>query len=205
MIIKKFSSKTEADAIDIARKELGPDVVIMNVRTIKKKGIFSFFSSPQVEVTVALEEEGEKQPPKAPAMTALEQLAAKQKEIEQKKAESIKVSEPVNASSTPYDDVDSKSNNALEEKLDSIETLIKKRLENEDSKVNEEVKSEPHTEENDQMKLTKLLYNMMIDNEVHEKYANQIIEEAEKANKPNMPVDYFLTNLNLFNKLLIKI
>ena len=76
MIIQKFSSKTEADAIDIARKELGPDVVIMNVRTIKKKGIFSFFSSPQVEVTVALEEEGEKQPPKAPAMTALEQLAA---------------------------------------------------------------------------------------------------------------------------------
>ncbi len=202
MIIKKFSSKTEADAIDIARKELGPDVVIMNVRTIKKKGIFSFFSSPQVEVTVALEEEGEKQPPKAPAMTALEQLAAKQKEIEQKKAESIKVFEPVNASSTPYDDVDSKSNNALEEKLDSIETLIKKRLENEDSKVSEEVKSEPHTEENDQMKLTKLLYNMMIDNEVHEKYANQIIEEAEKANKPNMPVDYFLTNI--YQKMILK-
>ena len=208
MIIKKFTSKTEAEAVETARRELGPDVVVMNVRTIKKKGLFGFLMSPQVEVTVALEEEGEKQPPKAPAMTALEQLAAKQKEIEEKKNRSTPATpaesgnDVVKTSPTPYDEVDTKTNTALEEKLDSIETLIKKRLENEDSKGSEEVKSEPHTQENEQMKLTKLLYNMMIDNEVREKYANQIIEEAEKTNKPNMPVDYFLTNI--YQKMILK-
>ncbi len=187
----------------------------MKVRTVKKKGLLKFFTSPQVEVTVALEEEGEKQPPKAPAMTALEQLAAKQREINEKNSAANKT-----IASTPapkpvqqqvrHEEViikdheeEDKSNNALEEKLDSIETLIKMRLESEDSKVSEkEPESEPHSEENDQMKLTKLLYNMMIENEVHERYANQIIEEAEKTNKPNMPVDYFLTNI--YQKMILK-
>ena len=86
MIIKKFSSKTEAEAIDNARKELGPEVVVMNVRSVKKKGFLGFFSSPQVEVTVALEEEGARPQTKAPTMTALEQLAAKQKELNEKQA-----------------------------------------------------------------------------------------------------------------------
>lgn len=215
MIIKKFSSKTESEAIENARKELGPDVVVMNVRTVKKKGLLKFFASPQVEVTVALEEEGEKQPPKAPAMTALEQLAAKQREINEKNAVAgrTNVSAPAQKpvqQQVRHEEViikeheeEDKSNNALEEKLDSIETLIKMRLESEDSKVSEkEPESEPHSEENDQMKLTKLLYNMMIENEVHERYANQIIEEAEKTNKPNMPVDYFLTNI--YQKMILK-
>ena len=43
---------------------------------------------------------------------------------------------------------------------------------------------------------------MMIDNEVHEKYANAIIEEAEKSNKPNMPFDYMLTNI--YQKMILK-
>ena len=217
MIIKKFSSKTEAEAIDNARKELGPEVVVMNVRSVKKKGFFGFFSSPQVEVTVALEEEGARPQAKAPTMTALEQLAAKQKELNEKQAaadEKISAPTPQTEYKRPVrNDIivedkqpepkDNKTNMALEEKLDSIETLIKMRLENEDAKSNEAAeKSEPHAEENEQMKLTKLLYNMMIDNEVHEKYANQIIEEAEKANKPNMPVDYFLTNI--YQKMILR-
>ena len=215
MIIKKFSSKTEAEAIENARKELGPDVVVMNVRNVKKKGLFKFFSSPQVEVTVALEEEGEKQPQKAPTMTALEQLAAKQREQTQREvsASNIQPAQPKEPAKPRYEatsaaDImpetvyEDRAGNALEEKLDSIETLIKMKLESEDSKENEKKESEPHTEENEQMKLTKLLYNMMIDNEVHEKYANQIIEEAEKANKPNMPVDYFLTNI--YQKMILR-
>ena len=42
MIIKKFQGKTEADAIEQAKKELGPNVVIMNVKNVKRKGLFSF-------------------------------------------------------------------------------------------------------------------------------------------------------------------
>ena len=55
MIIKKFQGKTEAEAVESAKKELGSNVVIMNVRNVKRKGLFSFLMSQQVEVTVALE------------------------------------------------------------------------------------------------------------------------------------------------------
>ena len=216
MIIKKFTGKTESDATEAARRELGAGVVVMNVRQLKRKGLFGFLSSPQVEVTVALEEESERPTPKAPTMTALEQLAQKQREINAKKqAETTYVAAPavdkvidepgekfdVIVESPKESSIVDKSNNALEEKLDSIETLIKKKLDFEDNKGNQNTKV-VSDEESDQMKLTKLLYNMMIDNEVHEKYANQIIEEAEKTNKPNMPVDYFLTNI--YQKMILK-
>lgn len=219
MIIKKFQGKTEQEATENARKELGSAVVIMNVRNVKRKGLMGLFASPQVEVTVALEEESEK--PKAPVMTALEQLAARQKAVNAQNAGAT-VSTPANVSvsTSPSGEVmvDSKPvvapaqtqiitenrTDALEEKLDSLETLLKKKLEDKsstesDSGKNDEISEE---EQNEQMKFTKLLYNMMIDNEVHEKYANQIIEEAEKTNKPNMPFDYMLTNI--YQKMILK-
>lgn len=48
----------------------------------------------------------------------------------------------------------------------------------------------------------RLLYNTMLENEVHEQYANQIIEEAEKVNKPGMPIDYVLANV--YQKMILK-
>ena len=59
MIIKKFQAKTENEAVEQAKKELGNNVVIMNVRNVKRKGLFSFLRPQLTEVTVALEEESE--------------------------------------------------------------------------------------------------------------------------------------------------
>ena len=59
MIIKKFQGKSEAEAVEAAKKELGNNVVVMNVRNVKKKGIFSFLMPQLTEVTVALEKENE--------------------------------------------------------------------------------------------------------------------------------------------------
>ena len=44
-------------ATEAAKKELGNGLVIMNVREVKKKGLFSFLSPKQIEVTAALEDE----------------------------------------------------------------------------------------------------------------------------------------------------
>jgi len=196
MIIKKFQAKTENEAVETAKKELGANVVIMNVKQVKPKGLFAFLKPTTVEVTVALEEETEKSPapqPKPAPMTALEQLAraqeAKKLEEEKRKADII-----------PEERKETSSTNAIEEKLDSLENLLKKKLEKAESDKEEaEVLEE---EPSEQMRFVKLLYNVMIDNEVHEKYANQIIEEAEKNNKPNMPFDYFLTNI--YQKMILK-
>lgn len=56
MIIKKFTGKTEEEAVEAARKELGSNVVIMNVKSVKRKGLAGLFGGKQTEVTVALEE-----------------------------------------------------------------------------------------------------------------------------------------------------
>lgn len=219
MIIKRFQAKTEQEAVENAKKELGPGVVIMNVKNVKKKGLFAMFKKNMVEVTVALEEENERtpmpakpapaksepavqgtvqntpqiQPEKAPVpLTALEQLAlVQERELkEQKEREEAQKNLVAAAANTV----------ALEEKLDNLENLLKQQIDGNDS--SKEAKSEEQSEDSEQMKFIKLLYNTMIDNEVHEKYANQIIEEVEKGAKPNMPFDYFLTNV--YQKMILK-
>ena len=67
MIIKKFLGKTEEEAVEAAKKELGSCVVIMNVKTVKPKGMKALFRPKMIEVTVALEEESDvKRPPTSP-------------------------------------------------------------------------------------------------------------------------------------------
>ena len=61
MIIKKFLGKTEEEAVETAKKELGNGVVIMNVKTVKQKGLMALFRPKMTEVTVALEEEKDSQ------------------------------------------------------------------------------------------------------------------------------------------------
>ena len=218
MIIKRFQAKTENEAVEAAKKELGPNVVIMNVKNIKKKGLFGFFKGNMVEVTAALEEERQipvrssaaaqtkTSKPQAtqtvtaastadmtaavqsPSLTALEQLAKMQEKSIQNQMEQTK---------------GGNVGSLLEEKLDNLENLLKQQLDNNESDKSKETKSEEETEElSEQMKFMKLLYNTMIDNEVHEKYANQIIEEAEKNANPNMPFDYCLTNV--YQKMILK-
>ena len=61
MVIKKFIAKTEEEATLAAKKELGADVIVINVRPVKKGGVFSIFRAPLTEVTVAFEEDGQTQ------------------------------------------------------------------------------------------------------------------------------------------------
>lgn len=218
MIIKRFQAKTEQEAVENAKKELGPGVVIMNVKNVKKKGLFAMFKKNTVEVTVALEEENERtsvpvkatpvknesvsqtaqnsmqeKPEKSPVpLTALEQLAlVQERELKEQKEKEEAQKNLVAAAANAV---------VLEEKLDNLENLLKQQIDGND--VSKDSKGEEPAEDSEQMKFIKLLYNTMIDNEVHEKYANQIIEEVEKGAKPNMPFDYFLTNV--YQKMILK-
>lgn len=57
MTIKKFEGKTKEEAINAAKRELGQEVVIMNIKEAKGKGILGVFRKPSYEVTAAVEEE----------------------------------------------------------------------------------------------------------------------------------------------------
>lgn len=56
MIVKKFQAPTEMEAIIKAREELGSSAVVLNIKTIKQRGIAKLFKKDVVEVTAALEE-----------------------------------------------------------------------------------------------------------------------------------------------------
>ncbi len=204
MIIKKFQGKTETDATEQAKKELGANVVIMNVRNVKKKGIFSFLKKQMVEVTVALEEENERSVPVKPEeKVSLEESVP----VPVNKAQPIFSQETIRQFelSAELPKVEEKGEKAktkaIEEKLDNLQNLLEQKLQKTESEV---VANETITEEksSELMKFEKLLYSKMIDNEVNETYANQIIDEMEKNVKPNMPFDQALANI--YQKMILK-
>ncbi len=56
MTINKYIGKTKEEAIEKAKEELGEDAVIMNVKTVKPKGILGALKGESFEVTAAIEE-----------------------------------------------------------------------------------------------------------------------------------------------------
>jgi len=202
MIIKKFLGKTEEEAMEAARKELGSGVVVMNVRTVKKKGIAGIFGAKQIEVTVALEEEGGAvRPARKDAVRSEQEAVQLERKVQDAQA-------AVN--------VMSESSQNIEKKLDSLQTLLVSRFRQEEDARAEQVQQDEAASEEEkesgaaaqdkepteQEKFVRLLYNTMLENEVEEKYANQIIDEADKNRKPNLPFDYILANV--YQKMILK-
>jgi flagellar biosynthesis protein FlhF len=180
MIIKKFQGKSESEATEAAKKELGNGVVIMNVKELKKKGFLSFIKPQMVEVTVALEEEPDRT------------LPAK-KEVKKTPVVPVKAEK------------EEKPDEVLEKKLDSLQTLLEKQLQKSEPEKNTEEENVSETEpeqEDSNVRFLKLLYNTMLENEINEKYANQIIDELDAVLKPNMPIDFMLSNV--YQKMILK-
>ena len=200
MIIKKYTGKTEEEAAEAAKKELGSGAVIMNVKSIKPKGLFAMFRSKQVEVTAALEEE---QDSYSPVRRELQKTAVQ---------EAVPANKPEGVHLTTG------SSQEIEKKLDSLQTLLVSQLQKSEldkSQIREpesgpEQAQQPESSENqaekeenpEQEKFIRLLYNTMLDNEVDERYANQILEDIEKTRKPNTPIDYILANV--YQKMILK-
>ena len=212
MIIKRFQAKTEEAALELARKELGSGMVVMNVKTVKKKGLFSIFKPQQVEVTVALEEE-EKQNFRE-AVAKVSEIArhseaagnsqstktepaqgAKQVKAETK-LQPDKAKQPEKKVQTE----DSRQESVIEEKLSTLQNLLEKQI---GSTQEEEKKSEGEEKKEDSnVAFFHLLYKMLLDNEIEETYANQLVEELDGSVKPDMPIDYLLSVV--YQKMVLK-
>jgi len=218
MIIKKFQAKTEEAALELARKELGSGIVVMNVKKVKKKGLFSIFKPQQVEVMVALEEE-EKQNFRE-AVAKVSEIArqseaagntrsaktepeqpAKQGKAEpgpqpEKQRQQEKQRQPEKNTQT----IDSRQESAIEEKLSTLQNLLEKQI---GSTQEEEKESEGEEKKEDSnVAFFHLLYKMLLDNEIEETYANQLVEELDGSVKPDMPIDYLLSVV--YQKMVLK-
>lgn len=178
-----------------AKKELGAGVVVLNTRNVMRKGMFAALRSRLTEVTAAIEDENERTAPPRRETPP----------------------EPVRKTIPALKESAVSGN--IEEKLDSLQNLLvsqfqkaeseaaQPRAENaaaaraETPRAGSEEGKKPE-KESESVKFMKLLYNTMIGNEVDEKYANQIMEDIDKLNKPNMPFDYTLANT--YQKLILK-
>ena len=200
MIIKKFTAKTEKEAIENARAELGEGVVVMNVKPVKNKGLFAFLKSPMMEVTVALEEESEKL---TAAVSAINSVIASSQNKEEEDAKStpvIETSERRDRDNSNIIKERRENNSAIEEKLDSLQSLLEQQLQKPEEE--KEASGEEEKEETETDKFMHLLHDTMLENEVDEKYAREIMDEIELINKPNIPFDYALANI--YQKMILK-
>ncbi|MBO4890623.1 MAG: flagellar biosynthesis protein FlhF [Lachnospiraceae bacterium] len=192
MIIKKFQAKTEEEAVSAAKREMGENVVIMSTRSLKKRGFLSFLAKPVMEVTVGMEEESEKSTDNAFSMLARQSVAR----------------EGINRGMTPskhvlYDDEPvreeaDKSKKVIEQRLDNLQSLLEKQL----TKAPEKDEFAEKEDEDSSVAFLKLIYKTLIDNEVAEKYANELLDEIGKINTQKASVDFILGNI--YQKMILK-
>ncbi|MBP3199165.1 MAG: flagellar biosynthesis protein FlhF [Butyrivibrio sp.] len=210
MIIKKYVGRTESEATEEAKKELGPNIVVMTVKPAKKTGFFSFFQPQKIEVTVALEEESERPQRTYSPQKNISKLSAKNSDDYGQQDTIIASSKGADSRTADYKD----DNSAIEEKLDNLSNLLEKNFlkpeRNEKETASKHIsepeavpqrKKAPDISE-ETMAFIKLLYNTLIENEVDEIYVNQLTDEVEKISKPGLPFDYALSNV--YQKMVLK-
>ncbi len=70
MKIKKFVARTEQEALEKAKAELGSSALILNIKKITPKGILKLFKKPTIEVTAAYEDKQKEAKPETKLQTA---------------------------------------------------------------------------------------------------------------------------------------
>ena len=190
MIIKKYQAETEKNAILQAKEELGKDAIIMNIKTTAPRGIYKLFRKTVVEVTAAIDD--------IPSY---------------EKAKPVKENRFAGNPNILYDELEEKnvfrsnvSETALEQKLDSLQQMLEQQMREkrqEEKKAETEAEAEQENELGKNLACVQLIYNQLVDNEVEEQYANQIISEIESSIKKECDMDQLLSNI--YQKIVLKL
>lgn len=232
MIVKKFQAPTEMEAIIKAREELGSTAVVLNIKSIKQRGLARLFKKDAVEVTAALEEKDivdgiNKNKPVFDNNAASGQEAKRERMINQSMV-SGGTSSTINLIADDNTAVSSAS--AIEQKLDSLHNLLQnqgnlnsdmsssgsqgktvaasaytKRM----SDIKEDISGaagenkQVKERENANYKFLQLIYKKLIDNEVDSRFADEIIGEIENSLKKESNLDSILAAV--YQKIILKL
>ncbi len=213
MIIKKFTAKTEEEATKQAKDELGARSVVMNVRKVKQKGFFSFLKKPLIEVTAAVEEDTDslvthvRRPSDNNIRTVTKVPFKNQQKDEKPRFKDVipDDEEKPAANSSAGKEKPKNEDKGIEEKIDNLHTLIEQQLKNvmeNNDDTDEETEKKTDDTDREFISFVKLIYNTLINSEVDEKYANELVDEIEKLKKPGVTIDYLISNI--YQKLILK-
>lgn len=213
MVIRKYIAMTEEEATKLAKEELGEDVVIMNVKKNAPKGLAKLFRKPSVEITAAVdeirtEEKTEGFPDFSKLQEAIQETnavleAEAKKEEQAKKETSVRKEQTDNSILT--DEIEStktareeSSRKDIEERLSNLQDLLEKQMLAEKNE-----KEEKDEKENTNQAYFDLIRKKLIDNEMEETYANQILEDIAESLSRNANLDSILAGV--YQKIVLKI
>ncbi len=185
MIVKKYTAATETDAVLKAKEELGFGAVVLNVKTVKQRGIARLFKKNYVEITAALDEkEGQSHAPEnRPAVSSVPDMSV----------------------------VNALTETSIEKKLDTLHNLLADQIKkNEDDKLRNDTiiqsakeQDSDGSKENGNIKYLRMVYNKLIESEVDEKVANIIIEDIDASMKKEANIDNIISAV--YQKIILKL
>ncbi len=185
MIVKKYTAATETDAVLKAKEELGFGAVVLNVKTVKQRGIARLFKKNYVEITAALDEkEGQSHAPEnRPAVSSVPDMSV----------------------------VNALTETSIEKKLDTLHNLLADQIKkNEDDKLRNDTiiqsakeQESDESKENGNIKYLRMVYNKLIESEVDDKVANIIIEDIDASMKKEANIDNIISAV--YQKIILKL
>lgn len=218
MIIKKYIGKTEEEAIELAKADLGAGATIMNTKEITPHGVFKFFRKLSFEVTAAVDEiqkstvtQTKKEPEEdsVPDFSKLQQVLsenqfapapdskAAQKEAERERL--LKSRQVIENDDREDNSLDKESDKEIEKKLSTLQDLLEKQI----TLNREEEKEEKEQAIDKNQAYLDLIYKQLVQNEVEESYARQLLDEIEGTLGHNTTLDNILAGM--YQKIVLKI
>lgn len=192
MIIKKYKASTEKEAVLMAKEDLGPESIVMNVKTIKPGGIFKLFKRTRVELTAAIDD------------NINQESAPKDNSAEK---ETYRFGDLLAGKESTSSAIEEKINNIaklLEEQMLATRQPVKKETEKKelyrDDIVEKEVIPEPQEDPNS--KIIDLIYNQLLENDVKKKFVDNIIDEMD-CPRDSRHLDNILSSV--YQKIVLKL
>ena len=221
MTIKKYQGNSKEEAIALAKKELGQDAEIMNVDEKKSGGFLGIGKKSVFEVTAMIDEDTGSKPgnDSKPHFDAVADQDIKvppvsrssDEELEETKRQFAELSKifreneqpkaaPQNVPKPSIAPVSESVRGSAAASKQPVFAPVNETVEEASNEVVREVPSKPKTSNNH--KFVKTLYNTLLDNDVDEKYINQLLFDMEKVLKNGNKVNFLISNV--YQKMILK-
>lgn len=202
MIIKKYLAKTEKDAIEMAKNDLGSGAVVMNIKKVHPKGLAKIFVRSKVEVTAALDEN----------TSYSETAGSHPSESGAAGRDTVKSMDAVipETAVPPMPKKELEEEQSIQDKLLKLESLLEKQMqektkreaaqrakEEEPADLPEKEQAEKAGDQEDEKTVAckQLIYKQLLQNEVEEEIADSIMEEVNRSLPMNAAVDQILASV----------
>ncbi len=220
MTINKFQGKTEQEAVEKARKEMGQNAVIMNVRQIKPRGFLAGLKGPTYEVTAAIEEREQYRDPVPALKTPLKMhdnisVAADEAiSLPPLKAPAAgnvpaaaPATEPQARKPLIKEQPETEDSAELKGRIENLQKLLEEKLPQAEKPKSQEPNApieaaDRKNAQSEEFRFLKTVYGILLENEVDEKYVNEILDDVEKVARHGNGVDLILSNI--YQKMILK-